>query len=535
MICDLSLVICDRRMIKGLKYIILAANIAFFAVMAMVLPLGFEENDDVAMAMIANGSYSGAPDGHLVFINILYGWVIAALYSWTTAIEWYTLAFAVLQILSMSVLAYCILTMPNRSRWERVLWMILLYVLWARMIVALQFTTTAGVVCLAGCMLLLRERKRARWTGVLLVIVASLIRYHAASLVGLLMAPIILFTYRTEWRKYLPLLLMMVVAVGCRMVNKKIYDSDPEWKYYREYNMARAQLNDNPSAYKLQQENLPEGVDIEDYKLLLQFTPDAEQIDLPTIQALQKRVGETPRKEQFRNLHRLDKYVVEIIILLAILVLMMLATGNKSKYIFLILYTLFVMVLIIHVGMTGFLKNRVFICMLMPMMMTDFVLLPKTTGTKRTRSIVIILALLSGWYVYQTIDTKINAHRKKDSLVWEQIPLIKSVSDNSYLVTLGTSMRMEATEPWNIWPYSCRKYTLGWMTYIPFNKTVGHSYKALLRDDVYVFTDARYAEENTALQRICGQIEKHYGIPTTIECLSANERYAVVKIKGIRD
>ena len=46
-------------MIKGLKYIILAANIAFFAVMAMVLPLGFEENDDVAMA-------SGVPgDGHV--------------------------------------------------------------------------------------------------------------------------------------------------------------------------------------------------------------------------------------------------------------------------------------------------------------------------------------------------------------------------------------------------------------------------------------------------------------------------------------
>ena len=154
----------------------------------------------------------------------------------------------VLHILSMSALSYCVLTMPNRARWEKVLWLLVLYVLWARMIVALQFTTTAGVVCLAGCMLLLRERKRARWTGVLLVIVASLIRYHAASLVGLLMAPIIIFTYRKEWRKYLPLLLMMVVAVGCRMVNKKIYDSDPEWKYYREYNMARAQLNDNPNA-----------------------------------------------------------------------------------------------------------------------------------------------------------------------------------------------------------------------------------------------------------------------------------------------
>ena len=81
---------------KGLKYIVLAANILFFALMAWLLPMGFEENDDVMMCMIANGAYSGTPDYHLVYINVLYGMVLAGLYSLTTAIEWYTLAFAVL-------------------------------------------------------------------------------------------------------------------------------------------------------------------------------------------------------------------------------------------------------------------------------------------------------------------------------------------------------------------------------------------------------------------------------------------------------
>ena len=65
---------------KNLSYIVLAANVVFFAVMAVVLPLGFEENDDVMMCMIANGSYTGTPDGHLVYINVLYGWALAALY-----------------------------------------------------------------------------------------------------------------------------------------------------------------------------------------------------------------------------------------------------------------------------------------------------------------------------------------------------------------------------------------------------------------------------------------------------------------------
>ena len=199
-------------MAKGLKYIVLAFNIVYFTVLALALPLTFEENDDVMMAMIANGSYSGTPDCHLVYINVIYGWVLTLLYGLTRAIEWYTLSFAVLHILSMSVLSYCVLTTPNRSNWERVLWLLILYVLWARIIIALQFTTTAGLTCLAGCALLLRESKKARWTGVLFVIVAALIRFMAAGLVGILMAPIIVYTYRLEWRKY-----MDDADGGCRL------------------------------------------------------------------------------------------------------------------------------------------------------------------------------------------------------------------------------------------------------------------------------------------------------------------------------
>ena len=172
----------------------LLCNIVFFAVLAALLPMGFEENDDVMMCMIANGTYSGTPDFHLVYINVLYGAILAGLYSLTTAVEWYTLSFAILHILSMSVLAYCILTTPNRAKWERVLWLLILYVLWARIIIAMQFTTTAGIACVAGCMLLLRESPKARWTGVLFVIVAALVRFFAAGLVGLLMAPIIVYT-----------------------------------------------------------------------------------------------------------------------------------------------------------------------------------------------------------------------------------------------------------------------------------------------------------------------------------------------------
>ena len=517
--------------IRGLKYIVLAANVVFFALAAWILPMGFEENDDVMMAMIANGTYSGAPDFHLVYINVLYGAVLAALYRLTTAVEWYTLSFVVLHIIAMSVLVYSVLTIPNRARWERVLWLIVLYVLWARIIVALQFTTTAGLVCLAGCMLLLRESKRARWSGVVLVVIAALIRFMAAGLVGLLMAPIMLYTYRLEWRKYIAIVVMLTAVVGCRVANHMVYDSDPEWKYFRAYNQLRAQLNDNPNSYNMTASQLPKTIDPMDFQLLLRFVPDAEQIDLPAIRQLSAAVGSVPFRMQLQNLHRLDKYAVEVVILLALLVMMILTTGNRSKYIFLILYTLFIMVLIVHVSLDGFLKNRVFLCILAPMIATDFMLLPNTTGLKRRWGIGIAITVLSAWYGYQIYQEKQTADYNRYTWTHLQQPLLEYVPDDAYVTTIGTSMYMEATDPWHIWPYKSRKHTLGWMTWCPLNKPVGHSYRALLRDDMYIFTDIQYTHAHTALQRVCEQIEKHYGVPTEIKWKCRNGGYALVQLK----
>lgn len=516
---------------KHLSLILLVFNIAFFAVMAVVLPLGFEENDDIMMCMIANGAYTGTPDCHLVYINVIYGWVLTLLYQLTTAIEWYTLSFAVLHILSMSAITYCVVTIPNRAQWEKILWLVALYVLWARIIIALQFTTTAGFVCFAGCMLLLRESRKARWTGVLFVVTGALIRFFAAGLVGLLMAPIIIYTYRLEWRKYMALAILLTAVVGCRVTNQWVYNHAPDWKYFRTYNQLRAQLNDNPNAYKMTSSQLPAGIDPMDYQLLLRFIPDAEQIDLPAIRKLSASVGKVPLNQQILNLNRLVKYAVEIVILLALLMMMLLTTGNRFKYIFLLLYTLFVAALIVHVSLDGFLKNRVFLCMLLPIVGTDFMLLPDTTGLKRRWGIGIAMTVLSAWYIYQIAEEHNTAEYNRYVWTHLQQPLLEYIPEDAYVTTIGTTMFVEASDPWHVWPYKFRKYTLGWLTWSPFNKEPGHSYRVLLNDQMYVFTDVNYTHNHTALQRVCEQIEKHYSVPSTIEWKCRNGKYALVKVK----
>lgn len=516
----------------ALMALVLVCNIAYFALMAWALPLQYEENDDVMMCMIANGSYSGTPDYHLVYINVIYGRVLAWLYTLTHAVEWYTLAFVVLHILSMSIISYCLLTTPNRARWEKALWLLVLYILWARVIVALQFTTTAGLVCLAGCVLLLRGTPRSQWTGVALVVIAALIRFVAAGLVGLLMAPIIVYTLSRQWRRYIPIVVMLMLVVGCRWLNARTYQAEPEWQSYREYNQLRAQLNDNPNAYSRDfLTHLPEGIDQIDYLLLLRFIPDPEQMNLAAMRQLSASVGSVPFARQVRNIHRLDKYAVELAILILILVMMIMTTGNKRKYIFLILYTLFFVALIVHVSLDGFLKNRVFLCMLMPILVTDYMLLPNTTGKKRKYALCLAMFLLGGWYVWQTAQTAESKYYIRYQWTHLQEPLLEYVPEDAYVVTLGTYMSMEAVNPWRVWPYDFHKYTLGWMTWIPFNTPIASSYRGLLRDDIYIFTTIEYDRERTSIPRIREQIDKHYGVPTRIRPICHNGKYALIQLK----
>ena len=516
---------------KGLKYIVLVGNIVIFAVLSLVLPICFEENDDVVMLLIANGGYSGTPDGHLVFINIIYGAVLAALYSMTKAVEWYTLSFAVIHVLSMSVLAYFVLTVPHRAKWERILWLLVLYVLWARIIAALQFTTTAGLCCLAGCVLLLRDTKKARWTGVLFVLIASLIRITAAGLVGVLMAPIILYAYRSEWRRYIPLAVMMLLVIGCRMINSYVYRSDPAWNYYATYNILRGQVTDNPNAYTLCPDDMPEGIDWTDYQLLLRFIPDPEQIDLAAIQKLQAVVGKTPLREKWKNITYLHHYTTEMILLLALMVLLIITTSNPSKRIFFLLYTLFIGLLMVYVSIDGYLKNRVFICMLLPVLMVDYLLLPDSTGRKQQWSIIIVLLALSGWYGYQTNCDQIDKRHRRH--IWEdtQMPLLEQVPADVTVATVRAGMCLDAANPWHLWPYSFRKYTLGYLTWSPLNTAVGQSYRVFLRDDMLIFTISRL-ENNSYLEMIREQIEKHYGITTEVEVLAVKNDYAILRLNS---
>ena len=273
------------------KWVILFFNVIVFALMAWLLPIHFEENDDVSMCMIANGVYSGVPDGHLVFINALYGWIVAGLYRLTRIVEWYTLSFCVLHILSMTGIVYLVLRDDRMNSVIKVFLLIVLYVLWARVIIAFQFTTTAGLLCFSGCLALLHSNRKWKVVGVGAVFVASLIRFQAAGLVGLMCAPLFLIEFFRE-RSIASWALLAILFVLAGRLSEQLFYMQPEWAEYKAYDAIRGGINDNPNGY-LSELDMPEDVNIEDYELLFVWHQgDRGVLTYPRMKELKAKIDE---------------------------------------------------------------------------------------------------------------------------------------------------------------------------------------------------------------------------------------------------
>ena len=88
----------------------------------------YEVNDDAAIVQILDGSYTGTPDGHAIFIKYPLSWIIAKLYELNPKLpftvpadngtNWYVTAIVLLEVFALTVVLFRIL---NYFRCNRIL------------------------------------------------------------------------------------------------------------------------------------------------------------------------------------------------------------------------------------------------------------------------------------------------------------------------------------------------------------------------------------------------------------------------------
>ncbi len=235
---------------------LLSLAVPAILLLAALVLYGFDYtvNDDVAMVTILNGSYTGTPDAHAIFLKYPLSWVIAALYTLLPAVSWYRVVLLSIYVLATAfLLCQLLCRFPRHPALVSLLLAGSVALLWLTQMVRFTFSTCGAFV--SGAVILsyaLIPREEDLRPGKLLPLLGLFwlsycIRDYFA-LAGLLFLGIIwlckyhdrLLRERRCWLIPLAGLLGLGLCVG---VNTLAY-SDPEWQDFLTYNEERSYVQD---------------------------------------------------------------------------------------------------------------------------------------------------------------------------------------------------------------------------------------------------------------------------------------------------
>lgn len=511
-------------------------NALFFSIIAYILPIHFETNDDVFMSLIASGVYSGSPDAHLVFINYIYGFVLTIFYNTFSGIEWYTIFFCIIHVVSLSIIVFQFIQIKKPALIKSV-FIILLYAIELRIILLFQFTTTAAIGAFAGVLLLLDTGKVYKICGVFLFLVAVLVRFDAAMLVLLLMLPIFGFEVFSNKKKVIEISISVATcifgALILHIINNQIYNRSHEWSEYKEYNAIRGRINGTLNAEKIINE-LPDGIYKNDYQLLLNFFTDGQIINLSKIKELDDLIQKTPLTEKLKNIYPSVRRYTTLLGLIGVLFAFCFFAENRNKIkIYNIFYLMFFLGVLSYIPIGGFLRDRVFISALFPVIFFLYKNTPSFYDKKIRMEYLGVVFILSLHFFGYTYLIRKDRNENEKTVVKEQRTVLKEVQNKTVSVLPIAS---ELTYELFCSPFDISKtfdaYSMiitPWFTNIPFNKDRFDSYMSLVDTNLYIFISEKYLEKYAvAIQKA---LIEHYGCDTEIIKKFGNENYWLIQFK----
>jgi hypothetical protein len=246
-----------------LGFAALTVAVLFVLVFAIFEP-GFDTNDDAVMNMIVAGKgYGLVPDEHMVFSNVLIGFVLKWLYTACPSFPWYGTYLLIVHFAAQTTMLYCVIaTGYTRLR----LRLYLAYFLAAGLYVLnnLQFTSAAFLIGQSGILLLmLFVRKTAAGAtpkrvvirgyacAFVLLVISSLVRREVLyPVIGLAIPCCGLVALAGRRPRaaaaacFCVLVCAFFTATACWQYNHAYYNTDDGWRNFYEYNKVRVKFND---------------------------------------------------------------------------------------------------------------------------------------------------------------------------------------------------------------------------------------------------------------------------------------------------
>ena len=271
-------------------YSLVVNVIALFTALFIYKP-HFEENDDAFLAMIAEGAY-GTREVHLIYPNVILGYVYRFLYTAFPMIRWHSVIQYFFMFIALTAFTYVIRTVCTKAGHEdtgRFLPLVFILAVFHEVYVSLQYSKTVALVTVIGYVLILyvlytrkvlkdirkaaddklnkkigkAVRKESSAENILLTVIAylllmygMLLRDSAFLLASFTALPLLLCDFAgnmkkekgrrgREFLRYFVISLPMLCAFAVFFwVNDTAYNKDAAWKDFIEYNDTRTALLD---------------------------------------------------------------------------------------------------------------------------------------------------------------------------------------------------------------------------------------------------------------------------------------------------
>jgi len=358
--------------------------ILFTLFFAFFTPIFFT-SDDVGMMMIASGTGHGfmRPDEHVLFINVIIGFLLKRLYTALPYFPWYgTVSFL---ILFLSTVALLYSTLRRRFTFTRVLFFLLFFVtVELYFLVNTQFTFTAYLAGAAGVFLFLSAVEDEKYTlpllfAMFLMILSSLIRIQAFYMALLLGAPLLTIKFARNLNKKVIgryavfFISLIVLSSGFQYYQTTYYEKDPLWKEFQPTMNATAAFTDYSRAgYHAETKHIFDevGWSKNDFRMLLKLFRADE--DVFSLKKMEKVLAGFPEHKSFGKeyllffIKREALAQNEYVIFFFILALFFLSYTRREKVYFLKIFSTlgWIFVLMGYIIFYKYLKDRVYFSMI---------------------------------------------------------------------------------------------------------------------------------------------------------------------------
>lgn len=228
------------------KYLIVFLSTVLSLIVMIFCGVSYETNDDWAMAW----QLSGREDGLASFLSPILSTIISFFYRYKE-ISWWLL-FSLFCIACCLFTIYFLFSEIYHSKNRYVILSFCAICVWISSIVTMNFTRTAMLLGICGCLWIYSfwkyNRKIELFFGVVLIIVGAMVRYQAVIVIIPILIIHGLFEYIADKIKIkkisiaIGIVCILIVTLG--IADGVFWKNHPQWQQYLKYNSIRSQIQD---------------------------------------------------------------------------------------------------------------------------------------------------------------------------------------------------------------------------------------------------------------------------------------------------